>query len=65
MVRLLIPVCLLLPVAAAQSAGVEGSVIDRVTGAGIEGVPIVLFTRQAVRYETVSGPAGVFRVSGM
>src|SRR2546423_1143682 len=61
-IALLLATAALLP---AQTGVAEGTVINRITGAGIPGVAITLFTRQAVRYETISDDSGAFRVQGM
>jgi len=52
--------------AAQEGTGaIEGIVVNPNTGEGISGVSITLFTRQAVRYETVTSQSGSFRVTGV
>lgn len=63
--RVLASLLLLAPWVAAQTGTMEGTVTDRVTGAGIGGVSITLFTRKAVRYQATSSPTGRFQVTGM
>ena len=66
MLRLVAFAFLLAPLLAAQSGGtIEGVVVGTVTGAGIQGVNVTVFTRQAVRYETTTDDTGSFHVTGM
>jgi protocatechuate 3,4-dioxygenase beta subunit len=44
-----------------ESGSVDGKVVNPNTGQGVAGVDIVLYTRQALRYETTSDPAGAFQ----
>src|SRR5215471_20879193 len=46
-------------------ATVEGTVVNSVTRAGIEGVSVKFYTQQGVRYETTTGGGGTFRIAGM
>lgn len=60
------PVLLFASLCLAQVTGsVNGVVVDRVTGAGIPGVAVIVYTRQAVLYETTSDNSGNFQVFGM
>ncbi len=64
--RVIAPVFLFASICAAQSTGsVTGSVVDRVTGAGIPDVVVTVYTRQAVLYEATSDGSGNFSVFGM
>jgi hypothetical protein len=65
--RVIAPVLLLTPLLLAQSTGsVEGSVVDRVTGAGIPGVNITFYIRtQAVFAEATTDASGDFRIFSM
>ena len=66
MPRVIVPIVLFASLCAAQSTGsVTGSVVDRVTGSGIPGVLVVVYTRQAVLYEITSDASGDFQVFGM
>jgi hypothetical protein len=62
-IALLLLVAPLLP--AQTGVTVDGTVTNRVTGAGIAGVSVTLFTRQAVRYQTTTDDSGAFRIPGM
>ncbi len=62
-VALLISAAPLLP--AQTGITVDGNVVNRVTGAGIPGVSVTLFTRQAVRYQTTTDDSGAFRIQGL
>jgi hypothetical protein len=44
------------------SGSVDGKVVNPNTGQGVAGVGIVLYTRQAVRYETTSDASGAFQI---
>lgn len=46
-------------------ATVEGTVVNSVTRAGIEGVSVKFYTQQGIRYETTTGGGGTFRIAGM
>ena len=49
MPRVIAPVLIFAAVGFAQTTGsVEGAVVDRVTGAGIPGASVTVYTRQAV-----------------
>src|SRR5690242_8565247 len=64
--RVIVPVFLFASICAAQSTGsVTGSVVDRVTGAGIPDVAVTVYTRQAVLYEATSDSGGEFQIFGM
>jgi len=65
--RVIAPVLLLTPLLLAQSTGsVEGSVVDRVTGAGIPGASVTFYIRtQAVFAEATTDASGEFRIFGM
>ena len=67
MPRVIVPVLLLTALLLAQSTGsVEGTVVDRVTGAGIPGVSITFYIRtQAVFAEATSDASGEFRIFSM
>jgi len=67
MSRVIAPVLLLTPLLLAQSTGsVEGTVVDRVTGAGIPEVNITFYIRtQAVFAEATTDASGEFRIFGM
>ena len=67
MPRVIAPVLLLTPLLLAQSTGsVEGSVVDRVTGAGIPGASVTFYIRtQAVFAEATTDASGEFRIFGM
>jgi hypothetical protein len=47
------------------TGSVQGSVRNEVTGVGIPGVHVVLYTRQATRYETDTDASGAFLVTGV
>jgi hypothetical protein len=54
------------PVVSSQGGGsVEGEVVNPNTGQGIAGVNIVLYTRQALRYETTSDAGGGFQIANI
>src|SRR5207342_2763 len=54
------------PLLAAQNGGtVEGVVVSTVTGMGIPGVGVTVFTRQSLRYETRTSDSGAFRVTNI
>jgi len=56
----------LAPSLPAQTGGtLEGTVVSRATGAGIPGVSVTLYTRQAVRYTAITDATGGFRVTDM
>jgi len=65
--RVIVPAFLLTPLLLAQSTGsVEGSVVDRVTGAGIPGASVTFYIRtQAVFAEATTDASGEFRIFGM
>jgi hypothetical protein len=42
----------------------EGVVVSAVTGVGVAGVKVTVFTRQALRYETTTDDSGSFRFAG-
>ncbi len=71
MPRVIAPVLLFAALAGshlcAQSTGsVEGSVVDRVTGAGIPGASVTFYIRtQAIFAETTTDASGDFRIFGM
>ena len=67
MPRVIAPVFLVASLCAAQSTGsVEGTVVDRVTGAGIPGVSITFYIRtQAVFAEATTDASGDFRIFSM
>jgi hypothetical protein len=46
-------------------ATLEGTVVNSVTRAGLEGVSVKFYTQQGVRYETTTGGGGTFRIAGM
>ena len=46
-------------------ATIEGTVVNSVTRAGIEGVSVKFYTQQGIRYETTTGGGGTFRIAGM
>jgi hypothetical protein len=54
---------------AAQDAppggAVEGTVVNSVTGAGIDGASVVLFGSQSTRYKATSDAAGRFKITGI
>ena len=50
---------------APPSGSVEGTVVNSVTGAGIEGASVVLAGNKAGRYEATSDVAGHFRITGV
>jgi hypothetical protein len=51
---------------AGQTGGaVEGAVLNSVTGAGIAGVTVRLFTQQGAHYETTTDESGAYGVTGM
>jgi hypothetical protein len=52
-------------VAAQDSATVEGVVVNRVTGAGIDGATVRFFASKANRYETTTDATGSFRITGI
>ena len=54
-----------LPGALCAQATVEGIVVNSITRAGIEGVPVRLYTQKGNRYETSTGAGGLFRVPGV
>ncbi len=57
---------LLAPFLCGQGGGtVDGVVVNRITGTGIGGVAVVLYTRQAIQYETTTDDSGKFRATGM
>jgi hypothetical protein len=62
MPRFAVLTLLLAPVLHGQ---VEGVVVNRVTGSGIGGVAVVLYTRQAIQYETITDDSGRFRTMNM
>jgi protocatechuate 3,4-dioxygenase beta subunit len=44
---------------------VEGTVLNNVTGSGVAGVTVRLWTQQGAHYETTTDESGVYRVTGM
>src|SRR5215831_16136950 len=44
---------------------IEGSVVNSVTHAGIEGVTVRFYTAKGVRYETTTTTDGSFRIAGV
>src|SRR5579863_4840205 len=44
---------------------VEGTVLNSVTGAGIDGASVVLFAAQSNRYQTTSDAVGHFKITGI
>ena len=50
---------------APSGGAVEGTVVNSVTGAGIEGASVVLAGNKSGRYETKSDAAGHFRITGV
>jgi protocatechuate 3,4-dioxygenase beta subunit len=50
---------------AQTGAVVEGSVLNSVTGVGIAGVTVRLYTQQGTHYETTTDESGAYRVTGM
>jgi hypothetical protein len=50
---------------AQAGATVEGSVLSSLTGVGIAGVTVRLFTQQGTHYETTTDESGTYRVTGM
>jgi len=49
-----------------QTGGtVEGAVVNSVTGTGVAGVTVRLFTQQGAHYETTTDESGTYRVTGM
>ncbi len=67
MPRVIVPVLLLTPLVFAQSTGsVEGTVVDRVTGAGIPGASVTFYIRtQAILAEATTDASGEYRIFGM
>src|SRR6185295_14168083 len=64
--RVMVPVLLFASLGAAQTTGsVNGSVVNRITGAGVPGAIVVVYTRQAVLYEVTTDDSGNFSVFGM
>lgn len=64
--RVIAPVLLFASLSLAQVTGsVTGAVVNRVTGAGVPGVVVTVYTRQAVLYEATSDDSGSFRIFGM
>lgn len=62
--RTLLLLFIFAPVISSQGGGsVEGEVVNPNTGQGIAGVNIVLYTRQALRYETTSDAGGGFQIA--
>src|SRR5678815_4567915 len=67
MLRVIVPVLLLAPLAFGQTTGsVEGVVVDRVTRAAIPGVSVFVYLRsQGLVYEATTDASGDFRIFGM
>src|SRR5512143_3648924 len=67
MPRVIAPGLLLASLCLAQSTGsVEGTVVDRITGAGIPGASVTFYIRtQGVLAETTTDASGEFRIFGM
>lgn len=68
MSRVIAPVLLLTPLLLAQSTGsVEGTVVDRVTGAGIPGASVTFYirTQQGAIVDATTDASGEFRIFGM
>ena len=66
--RVIAPVLLLASLSAAQTTGsVEGSVVDRVTGAGIPEVTVTIYnrTQQGAIYDAKTDGSGDFRIFSM
>ena len=65
MKKLVVAALLLMPLLRAQTGVVEGRVTDTVSKAGIAGVDIRVWTRDATRYQTSTDAGGAFRVGGL
>jgi hypothetical protein len=68
MPRVIAPVLLLTSLCVAQTTGsVEGTVVDRVTGAGIPEANVTFYirTQQGAIYEAITDASGDFRIFGM
>src|SRR5678815_582555 len=67
MLRVIVPVLLLAPLAFGQTTGsVEGVVVDRVTRAPISGASVFVYLRsQGLVYEATTDASGDFRIFGM
>ena len=65
--RVIAPVLIFAALGFAQSTGsVEGTVVDRVTGAGIPGASVTFYIRtQAVFAEATTDASGEFRIFSM
>lgn len=67
MPRVIAPALLLTPLLLARTTGsVEGTVVDRVTGAGIPGASVTFYIRtQGILAESTTDASGEFRIFGM
>ena len=65
-IKLAILCCVLAAIAAAQdTATVEGVVVNKVTGAGIDGATVWLWIPGNTSYKAVTNEAGIFQVTGL
>jgi hypothetical protein len=54
-----------LPLAAQNTGAIEGTIVNPITGLGVAGVAVTVYTRQAVRYEVSTDASGKFQATGM
>ena len=59
------PIFLFAGLAFAQSASVEGTVLNSATHAGIPEASVTLWTQKGVRYNAVTDASGTFRITGV